>query len=386
MTYLMKMLPPLYQIHLENQLSRSEFLFLTLLINVLQQLKQVSLEKIANAFPLPILFESRRKKVQRFLSQPSLNISNIWFPILQKWLADNSTENQTLYLVIDRTQWEGKNLLMISLVYEKRAIPIYFVALEKLGNSDFSIQSHLFSQVLPLFKNSRVVVLGDREFCSVKLANWLREQGVEFCLRLKKNEFVQAEDGIWQELKSLGLKPGISWFLPNCQVTKTHKVSGFNIAGKCQRNLKGETTKERWFILTNLPDLSSAINAYKKRFDIEEMFRDFKSGGYQLEETNVAGARLNALILIICLAYSWATFKGLAIKRGGGQKYIGRVKEFGRVTRRHSSFYIGLFSHNWVSFREPCWEIVQELMQLNRNKLENYLRCLRAMELILSTF
>ena len=82
------MLFSLYQTHLENQLSRSEFLFLALLIHVLQQLKQVSLEKIANALPLPILFESRRKKVQRFLSQPNLNIPNIWFPILHA-LADS---------------------------------------------------------------------------------------------------------------------------------------------------------------------------------------------------------------------------------------------------------------------------------------------------------
>ena len=63
------MLPPLYQTILENQLSESELLFLNLLINVLQDIKEVSLEKIANAL-LPILFESRRKKIQRFLSLP----------------------------------------------------------------------------------------------------------------------------------------------------------------------------------------------------------------------------------------------------------------------------------------------------------------------------
>jgi hypothetical protein len=48
--------------------------------------------------------------------------------------------------------------------------------------------------------------------------------------------------------------------------------------------------------------------AYKKRFDIEEMFRNFKSGGYKLEDTNVSGNRLISLILIISLAYSMATF------------------------------------------------------------------------------
>ncbi len=61
------MLPPLYQTCLENQLEKSDLLLLTLLINVLQDIKEVSFEKIANALPLPILFESRRKKVQQFL-------------------------------------------------------------------------------------------------------------------------------------------------------------------------------------------------------------------------------------------------------------------------------------------------------------------------------
>ena len=60
--YLLKMLPPLYQTHLENQLNSSELLFLNLMINILQDLKEVSLEKLSTVIPLPILFESRRKK------------------------------------------------------------------------------------------------------------------------------------------------------------------------------------------------------------------------------------------------------------------------------------------------------------------------------------
>ena len=41
------MLPPLYQIHLEKQLEPSELLFFNILINILQDIKKVSLEKIA---------------------------------------------------------------------------------------------------------------------------------------------------------------------------------------------------------------------------------------------------------------------------------------------------------------------------------------------------
>jgi hypothetical protein len=107
------MLPSLYQTHLENQLESSELLFLELLVEVLQNIKEVSLEKIATVLPLPILFESRRKKVQRFLSLPSLNIETLWFPIIKNWLAESFPKNQPIYLVIDRTIWERKNLMLI---------------------------------------------------------------------------------------------------------------------------------------------------------------------------------------------------------------------------------------------------------------------------------
>ena len=68
------------------------------------------------------------------------------------------------------------------------------------------------------------------------------------------------------------------------------------------------------------------------------------------------------------------------------QKYVGRVKEYGRIQRRHSSFYIGLYGQTWVDFLASCWGLVVKLMKLNRHKLEDYLRGQRAMNLILSTF
>ena len=52
-TYLMKILPPLYQTHLENQLSSSQLLFFSLIINVLPEVKSVSLEKLATTLPIP---------------------------------------------------------------------------------------------------------------------------------------------------------------------------------------------------------------------------------------------------------------------------------------------------------------------------------------------
>ena len=268
------MLSSLYQKHLENQLEDYLLLFLKLLINILQDVKKVSLEKLSTALPLPILFNSRRKKIQRFLSLPIINIEKLWFPIIKNWITQKFTSSQNIYLVIDRTNWARNNLIMISIVYDRRAIPVYF-ELPKLGSSSFAEQKRVFSQVLPLFKNFKIIVLGDREFCSVYLANWLRSQEVEFCLRLKKNENVELENGIWQSLNNLGLKPGTCLFYSNIKVTKTKQIQGFNVASKWQKKLQGCTPDEGWFILTNLCNLSSAIAAYKKRFDIEEMCARF---------------------------------------------------------------------------------------------------------------
>ncbi|MBS9391443.1 MAG: IS4 family transposase [Dolichospermum sp. WA123] len=377
------MLPVFYHTYLETQFSTSEYLFLKIIITVLQSIQNIALESLAAQLPMPILFESRRKKIQRFLSLPNLTIEKVWLPIVKAWLKETFTAKSVVYLVIDRTTWANINIFMVSVVWEKRSFPVYFELLPKLGSSNFEEQRRILSHVLPMFEIYKICVLGDREFCSVVLANWLREQKVYFCLRLKNNHFVKIENDIYVELKTLGLSPGISLFLQGVKVTKTHGFDNFNIAAKWKGKVKGIAPKEPWFILTNLDSLEQAISAYKKRFCIEEMFRDFKKGGYCLEGTQVRGNRLIALIILIAIAYTTATIKGQQIKRKGLQKYLGRVKEFGRYERRHSSFYIGLYGSDWVNFTTSCWDLILELFILIPNKRRYHQRGLRAMELIL---
>lgn len=159
------MLPEFYEIHLKRELGRAEYLLLKILINLLQSIRTVSLEALATSLPIPIIFESRRKKIQRFLSLNYINLEEIWLPIVKNWLEIYFPLNQVVYVVIDRTNWGCINLLMISIVWDKRSIPIYFELLDKLGSSNLSEQQAVFKKALPLFKNYKTVVLGDREKC-----------------------------------------------------------------------------------------------------------------------------------------------------------------------------------------------------------------------------
>ena len=70
-TILLKMLPQFYQGHLQKYLISSQLLNLNLLVVVLGLHKQIRIERLAALLPLPVLYESRRRHIQRFLKLPS---------------------------------------------------------------------------------------------------------------------------------------------------------------------------------------------------------------------------------------------------------------------------------------------------------------------------
>ena len=68
--------------------------------------------------------------------------------------------------------------------------------------------------------------------------------------------------------------------------------------------------------------LPVAISAYKERMRIEEMFRDCKTGGYNLEGSSLRGDRLIKMILLMVIAYTSAIFQGIKIQKKQVQKYV----------------------------------------------------------------
>ena len=306
-----------YHEHLEKQLGRAHFLMLLLLINIIQAEKKVRLETIARVFPIWITCEGRRRKLQRFLNLPSLTISSLLWPIISYWLQKwvPKKPKQKLYLAIDRSQWKNINLLMVSVIWSRRAIPLAWRLLPHIGNSNQEEQESVLSSVLAMFNDYQIVVLGDREFCSLDLATWLQERNVGFCLRLKKATCLEVENQIWQRLDELPIKPGVALYYQGKRIRKTVPVSGFALAAKWKRSYRGQTPKEPWYILTNLGSLTESIEVYKRRMGIEEMFRDCQTVGYNLEGTSLKGNRLINMILLMTLAYSSARFQGTELKK-----------------------------------------------------------------------
>jgi Transposase DDE domain len=273
----------------------------------------------------------------------------------------------------------------IALLWKRRAIPLYWCLLPKLGNSNLSEQTLALQQVLPLLKEYKVMVLGDREFCSVDLGSWLKTMGVSFCLRLKKNHCLETENLIWERLDQLGVVPGTSLYFQGVRVRKTQPVAGFDIACKWKRKYRGRKVKDAWFILTDLGSLSVAIAAYKQRMGIEEMFRDCKSGGYNLEGSGLRGDRLIKMILLMAIVYTAAILQGTEIQKKQVQKYVSRQKDQCQNYCRRSIFGSGQDGEKWVNYLDRYELEVQELMKLTRNKRRFYQQGMRAATLIRSS-
>jgi hypothetical protein len=86
-----------------------------------------------------------------------------------------------------------------------------------------------------------------------------------------------------------------------------------NVALYWSRATQKKCKNEGWYLITNLSCLKDAIKAYKKRMGIEAMFKDCKSGGYNLEKCQGKNERLLSLILLIAIAYTCAIKKGQKI-------------------------------------------------------------------------
>ena len=154
------------------------------------------------------------------------------------------------------------------------------------------------------------------------------------------------------------------------------------MAAYWKRKYKNKVEKEPWYLLTNLNDLSEVIQIYRCRMGIEAMFKDCKSGGYNLEGSRASTQRLTNLILLIALAYTTSVIKGKSIKNSGKQKYIARLNEAQRNSNRHSDFWIGIYGNFWVIAWEFLIDIVQDMMKINRRKLANYQSGLRVISLL----
>jgi len=309
--------------------------FVWLMIGIYES-RSVHISKIAGKIPGPAKLLSATRRLSRFLDNPAVQVREWYEPVACEWLKAQSGWLGQIRLIVDGTKVGfGHQLLMISIAYRRRAIPIAWTWVKQVrGHSTASKQLALLACVRTLMpRKTPVFLVGDTEFGSVAVIEQLKKWHWFYVLRQKTNTLVRFDrKNTWFAFESYIQKSGQSIWLGQGYLTQR---------SACATNLLlywQVDEKEPWCLATNLPDLTTALQYYKRRMWIEEMFGDMKKHGFDLESTMLhTFQRLSRLTLIVAYLYVWLISIGVRTIHAGLRHLVDR-----KDRRDLSIFQIGL--------------------------------------------
>jgi hypothetical protein len=273
--------------------------FIGLLLGLLR-LKHINLTQLAVAFESPASVKSRYRRLQRFFREVVFDYDAFAGLIMQLF----DFYGQSYYLTLDRTNWQwgekSLNILTLGIAYQGAAIPIYWLILNKRGNSNQRERIALLQRFIRRFGRKNILgVLGDREFIGDHWWQWLTAYDIPYLIRVKDNQLVSYRNAQPCAVRSLfaDLKVGESRLLRKARRIGQQRVwlSGLRLDS-------GE-----WLILASNQRFQQPLPVYARRWEIENLFQCLKGRGFHLEETRLTlYFRLKKVMALLTLAFCWA--------------------------------------------------------------------------------
>jgi hypothetical protein len=277
--------------------------FVWLIVGIYRS-RSVYLSRIAGKIPGSAKLLSITRRLSRLLDNPAIRVREWYEPIARQWLTAQWRCLGEIRLILDATKVGfGHQLLMVSLAYRRRAVPIAWTWVKHVrGHSTAFQQLVLLNYVRKLCPvGAATFLVGDCEFGSVEVLKWLDQWRWFYVLRQKSDTCVWLDQfSAWQPFASFLHQAGESLWLGSGYLTAS-QIYPSNLMVHWQ---VGE--KEPWCLVTNLPDRSITLKHYRRRMWAEEMHGDFKKHGFDLESTMLRDfLRLSRLTLAVALLYVW---------------------------------------------------------------------------------
>ncbi len=209
-------------------------------------------------------------------------------------------------VAIDRTNWKfGKtpiNIFMLSVKWRGKAVPLFWMLLDKEGNSNQVERIDLIKMFLDTFGPDSIASLtADREFIGQEWVGWLLNQDIPFDIRIKSNTGIR-HNGRDCSVKDLfkGVKRGKIRCLK-----KPFTIFGCDVylSGGPAKNKKGE---DDYFIIASHYYHKGVSKRYALCWRIEQLFKELKTSGFQLEQTHLTvHQRLSTMLALLAIAFCW---------------------------------------------------------------------------------
>jgi DDE family transposase len=265
------------------------------------------------------LASSRVRRFARWLHQGAIS-PKLWYePLLLQALRDWKLPSR-VYVALDTTALTPFVLIRASLIYEGRAIPLAWRAIRQASTKvSFEDYQPVLEQVRTLLPAHLIVtLLADRGFVHAQLVRYTHDHDWHFRIRLTGNIQVHQEGHPVCLVKQLCPSVGEARCVHNVRLLG-QALGPVHLVLTCP----DDHPDDPWLLASDEPTDLSTLDEYAFRFDIEETFLDEKSGGFQLESSELACPEaLERLMLIVALATVHFLSTGLFVVRAKLRRWV----------------------------------------------------------------
>ncbi len=311
------------QAHLPNVLA-SQIDNLALVIAGAAQSQAAQMAAIARALPLDTTQESKQQRLRRLLDNVRITQGDHYQPIARAALT--GLKGQRVDVVIDRVLLQDQhNILVVSVGFRRRSIPLAWKALPHRGASGLDDQKALLTEALNLLpERVRVTIHGDSEFRNIELFDWVRSLGHDAMLGVQGRTYVYpsaSPDAVGHTLEQIVGDRKEVVYLTGVYLTQDQRYGPVNVLAWWDTDKDGKPLLRA--VMTNLPATARTKQRGKRRMWIETGFRDWQSGGFHLDRSGLTDrARFERLLLPLVIAYLWLVSIGRWVVKRGYRRLI----------------------------------------------------------------
>lgn len=253
---------------------------------------------------------SHYQRIKRWFWE-SQSQKGMWVVILKSSLS--LLTKQADILIIDGSSWKSGGVcyhfLTLSLLYNGVSIPIWWIDLDRLGQSHQWHRKFLLKTALKVLDLRYKILLGDREYIGIEWFKVLRKSLIDIVIRLRVTDY---QCFINQKGKSISKLESKAKSRLGRVVWKFFELNDqtYTFVVVAYKNRSGKIEFLR--LITTLTP-AKAVSAYNKRYRIESMFKNLKSNGFDLESLNLKYTyKVQLMMSVVVLAYTLAIIYGLA--------------------------------------------------------------------------
>lgn len=268
----------------------------------------IGIASIGRSIESDALEKHRIKRVDRFVGNSRINRLAVSAGLAEFFCK----KRKRVYVCIDWTDGTDKvhDVLEATIPIHSRGILIHTRVHRKdeLQGNQNRLEAEFLEDLRKIFpEDVKVVILADRGFGKVVFFKKLKELGFDHIVRVTMGNWIHSRSyaGLIENVK---IKSSLRKDYGKVLFTKEHRWS-CRLVG-----IYEPEQEEPWFLVTNTNyRFRSVVNAYARRFEIEETNRDIKNerNGLRLRGVKFkTAARLERMLSLVSVAYALMVVAG----------------------------------------------------------------------------